>query len=211
MDAEQAKRQMLERDIKGRGITDASVLRALLAVPREAFVPEKHKRLAYGDRPLPIGEGQTISQPYIVALMVSELGLNESAKVLEVGAGSGYAAAVLGEIAADVYGVERIKALAERAAETLKLIGADNVHVKHGDGTEGWREHAPYDAILVSAGGAELPPALLEQLAPGGRLIMPVGGKLGQELVRVDKSFDGELSKRSLGGARFVPLISEAS
>ena len=199
---------MLEAQIVGRGIVDQAVLDAMRAVPREAFVPASAAEFAYEDTPLPIEEGQTISQPYVVALMASALRLTRRDRVLEVGAGSGYAAAVLSRIAAEVYTIERHAALAEAARRRLKDLGFDNVHVLHADGTLGWPEHAPYDVIVVAAGGPSIPDALRAQLAIGGRLIIPVGTTPRvQELVRVTRTGQSEYQREALGGVRFVPLI----
>jgi protein-L-isoaspartate(D-aspartate) O-methyltransferase len=199
---------MVEQQIAARGIVDQAVLDALRAVPREMFVPASAAEFAYEDTPLPIEEGQTISQPYVVALMAAALTLTPGDRVLEVGAGSGYAAAVLSRIAAEVYTIERHEALAELARRRMKDLGFDNVHILHGDGTLGWREHAPYDAIAVAAGGPSVPEALREQLAIGGRLVIPVGTTPRvQELVRVTRTGQHEYEQEELGGVRFVPLI----
>ncbi|HEX9669819.1 MAG TPA: protein-L-isoaspartate(D-aspartate) O-methyltransferase [Thermoanaerobaculia bacterium] len=201
------RREMVERQLAARGISDPRVLAAMAEVPREAFVPERLAEFAYEDTPLPIEEEQTISQPYIVAAMAEALELRPEDKVLEVGAGSGYAAAVLSRLARAVYAIERHAALARLAAERCARLGYTNVHILHGDGTLGWPEHAPYDAIAVAAGGPEVPPALLEQLAPGGRLVIPVGTDPSlQTLVRVRRS-DGDFEREDLGAVRFVPLV----
>ncbi len=167
--------EMVERSIAARGVQDELVLEAMRKVPRELFLPRKLQEFAYEDAPLPIAAEQTISQPYIVAFMAEALQLKGGEKILEIGAGSGYAAAVLSEIVADVYTVERVGLLAENAARTLSELGYSNVHVLHGDGTKGWPEHAPYDAIVVAAGGPQVPESLKSQLKVGGRLVMPVG------------------------------------
>lgn len=201
---------MVERHLAGRGIDDPRVLEAFRTVPREEFVPQDLVSQAYSDRPLPIGDGQTISQPYIVALTVSALELRGHERVLEIGAGSGYAAAVLGALVSQVFTVERLAPLAEQARERLARLGFRNVHVRCGDGTLGWPEHAPYDAIAVAAGGPEVPRALLEQLAPGGRLVMPVGAdETSQMLLRVTREPDGSFRTEPLGEVRFVPLIGK--
>lgn len=206
----EARSQMVERQLARRGIQSRAVLDAMGTVPREAFVPEASRHEAYEDFPLPIGEGQTISQPYVVALMIEALSLEANARVLEVGAGSGYAAAVLGQIAQDVYAIERHGALARAASERMHALGYDNVRVKGGDGTLGWPEEAPFDAILVSAGGPEVPAPLLEQLVPGGRLVIPLGDPMqDQELVRLERRAEGAVVRESLGHVRFVPLIGE--
>ena len=201
---------MVERSIQDRGVKDELVLDALRKVPREAFVPAKLREFAYEDAPLPIADDQTISQPYIVAFMAEALLLKGDDKVLEIGAGSGYAAAVLSEIAAHVYTVERIGRLAETAAKRLADLGYDNVHVRHGDGTLGWPEHAPYDAIVVAAGGPQVPDTLKSQLKVGGRLVMPVGAdQTVQELVRVTRVTETEYRSEDIADVRFVPLIGE--
>ena len=193
-----------------RGIRDERVLAAMREVPREAFVPGHLAAYAYEDSPLPIGSGQTISQPYIVAEMIAALRLQGGEKVLEVGAGSGYAAAVLAQIAGEVFAIERIEDLAAGASHTLKSLGYSNVHLRHGDGTHGWQEHAPFDAILVSADAPKPPQPLLDQLAPGGRLVIPVGPLGGpQNLVRVTRLDDGTFQQEALAEVRFVPLIGE--
>jgi protein-L-isoaspartate(D-aspartate) O-methyltransferase len=203
-----AREQMVERQVARRGIRDRAVLSAMLRVPREAFLPPELAEFAYEDHPLPIAEGQTISQPFIVALMTAAAELRPTDRVLEIGTGSGYAAAILGCIAAEVYSIERHAPLADAAGARLRTLGFDNVHVLHGDGTLGWREHAPYDAIIVTAGGPKVPEALVAQLAIGGRLVIPVGEeKALQTLVRVTREADGRLTEESLGDVRFVPLI----
>jgi protein-L-isoaspartate(D-aspartate) O-methyltransferase len=203
-----AREHMVRAQIAARGIRDSRVLEAMRTVPREAFLPPELAEFAYEDHPLPIAEGQTISQPYIVALMTAALLLDPSDRVLEIGTGSGYAAAILGRVARDVYTIERHGELAEAAAARLRALGATNVHVRHGDGTRGWSEHAPYDAIVVTAGGPRVPEALLAQLAVGGRLVIPVGeDRELQRLVRVTREADGSLHEEDLGDVRFVPLI----
>ncbi|HEY8038194.1 MAG TPA: protein-L-isoaspartate(D-aspartate) O-methyltransferase [Polyangiaceae bacterium] len=193
-----------------RGIRTAKTLEALRSVPREAFVAEDLAEFAYEDSPLPIEQGQTISQPYVVALTVEALGLQGGERVLEVGTGSGYAAAILGRVAREVYTVERIESLAASAAERLARLGFDNVHVRCADGSLGWPEHAPYDAIAVAAGSPGVPPALLEQLAVGGRLVIPVGPQVDdQKLVRVTRVSAGEYREEHVDDVRFVPLIGE--
>ena len=210
MDFETDRREMVERQLAGRGIRDPRVLEAMGTVPREAFVPERLAEFAYEDSPLPIEADQTISQPYIVAWMAEALELQPGERVLEIGAGSGYAAAVLSRVAGEVYTVERHGDLAERARERCRELGYHNVHVLHGDGTLGWAEHAPYDAIVVAAGGPDVPRPLLDQLAPGGRLVIPVGRDPRlQELVRVRK-VNEHTERENLGGVRFVPLVGEA-
>jgi protein-L-isoaspartate(D-aspartate) O-methyltransferase len=199
---------MVEKAIVARGVRDELVLSAMRRVPREAFLPHQLREFAYTDSPLPIEEGQTISQPYIVAFMTEALALQGGERVLEIGTGSGYAAAILAEIAADVYTVERIGQLAEKAASTVADLGYDNVHVLHSDGTKGWPDHAPYDGIIVAAGGPTIPESLKAQLKIGGRLVIPVGRdpKI-QELVRVTRLSENEYRSEDLADVRFVPLI----
>ena len=198
---------MVAEDVARRGVADERVLAAMGTVPREAFVPAADRDRAYADRPLPIGWDQTISQPYVVAVMAEALELEPGDRVLEVGAGSGYAAAVLSRLADEVVTVERVPELAELAARRLAALGADNVAVRVGDGTLGWPDRAPYDGIVVTAGGPEVPPALVDQLAPGGRLVIPVGPLSAQRLVRVRRGPEGGLEQEDLGGVAFVPLI----
>jgi protein-L-isoaspartate(D-aspartate) O-methyltransferase len=199
---------MVASQIEARGIDDPAVLGAMGAVPREQFVAPDWAAAAYDDRALPIEDGQTISQPYIVALMAAAAGIGKESRVLEVGAGSGYAAAVLGHIAGEVIAIERHDALARLAAERVARLGYDNVRIVAGEGLLGWPEGAPYEAILVAAGGAAVPPALVEQLRIGGRLVMPVGGRwAGQTLVRMTKGQDGSLVTERLCEVRFVPLV----
>jgi len=204
------RERMVANQIERRGLHDPAVLAAMREVPREAFVSEKHQEQAYDDGPLPILEGQTISQPYVVALMIEALELKPEERVLEIGTGSGYAAAVLSRIAATVYTVERFEALVEYARANLSLAGYHNVFVHHGDGTLGWPEHAPYDAIIAAAGGPKIPGALEEQLAVGGRLVMPVGSaQRAQQLVKLTRLSEGKYKKRKMSHVRFVPLIGE--
>lgn len=200
--------EMVDRDIAHRGVRSALVLAAMRSVPREAFLPEDLSEFAYDDTPLPIAEGQTISQPYIVAMMTEALELEGGEKVLEIGTGSGYAAAVLSRITKDVYTVERIGQLAEKSAATLTRLGYSNVHVLHADGTRGWPDHAPYDAIVVAAGGPQVPESLKAQLKVGGRLVIPVGAdRRLQELVRVTRVGKHEYTTTELADVRFVPLV----
>jgi protein-L-isoaspartate(D-aspartate) O-methyltransferase len=210
LDLRALRKQMVHDQLEARGIQDCRVLKAMGSVPREAFVPENLKSNAYDDGPLPIGAAQTISQPFIVALMIEALEMRGGEHVLEIGTGSGYAAAVLGQIAANVDTVERIPELAHAAARRLKELHCENVQVHVGDGTLGWPEHAPYDAIVVAAGGPEVPDSLRQQLKVGGRLVMPVGGsRQTQELVRVRRVRTDEFQLQDLGGVRFVPLIGQ--
>jgi protein-L-isoaspartate(D-aspartate) O-methyltransferase len=201
---------MVERHLKRRGIHQQRILDAFLAVPREAFVSPEHAHLAYGDHPLPIDARQTISQPYIVALMIQAADIEPGDRVLEVGAGSGYAAAVISRIAEKVVAIERQHELVEVARARLGRLAYDNVGIVEGDGTKGWPDGAPYDAIVAAASGSHVPKAFIAQLAPGGRLVMPIGGPgWVQELVKVTKQDDGVLKQENLGGVRFVPLIGE--
>jgi protein-L-isoaspartate(D-aspartate) O-methyltransferase len=204
------RERMVRRQIERRGVRDPLILNAFLEVPREAFVDAKYGAGSYGDHPLPIEAGQTISQPYIVALMIQEARIAPGDKVLEVGAGSGYAAAVISRIAREVIGVERQGELVEVARARLRRLGYSNVRIVEGDGTRGLPEAAPFDAILAAAAGSHVPEPLVEQLAPGGRLVMPIGDpKDVQEMVRVTRDSDGRTEVRELGPVRFVPLIGE--
>ena len=209
-DYAEQRRRMVAQQIAARGVRDQNVLAAMLKVPREAFVPADQRGLAYADSPLPIAAGQTISQPYIVAFMVEALALAGGEKVLEIGAGSGYAAAVLAEIAGAVYAIERIPELATSAARRLEEAGYDNVHILNADGTRGWAEKGPFDAILVSAGAPLVPESLKSQLAVGGRMVVPVGStKQVQELIRITNRGEGRFDREDLADVRFVPLIGE--
>jgi protein-L-isoaspartate(D-aspartate) O-methyltransferase len=204
------RERMVERDILGRGIRDRAVLAAMRAVPREEFVPVRHRDLAYEDGPLPIARDQTISQPYIVALMVASLGLEGGERVLDVGTGSGYAAAVLSRIAARVYTIERHDLLARTAAERFERLGYGNIEVKIGDGTAGWPEVAPFTGILVSAAAREVPAPLRDQLADGGRLVVPVGRRPGpQRLLCIVRVGPDLFHEDDLTAVRFVPLVSD--
>lgn len=201
---------MVRRQIAARGVRSEKVLDAMRTVPRERFLPKGQAWLAYDDSPLPIGDGQTISQPYIVAYMVEALALEGGEKVLEIGTGSGYASAVLAEIAAEVYTIERIKGLADMAGALLEKLGYENVHVRHGDGTLGWPEQSPFDGIVVTAGGPDVPATLKQQLKIGGRLVIPVGTSTWyQKLVRVTRTSETEFETEDLVPVRFVPLIGE--
>lgn len=199
---------MVERQIAGRGVSDERVLSAMRSIPREHFVDPADVREAYEDHPLPIGDGQTISQPYVVALMAEAAELEPDSRVLEVGTGSGYGAAVLGRIAAQVWTIERHAELARTAVPALRAAGVCNVHVLHGDGSRGWPAEAPYDAIVVTAAGEAVPDALLDQLADGGRLIMPVGDPAAQELTRIRRVGE-RFEREELGAVRFVPLLPD--
>ncbi|NNC72018.1 MAG: protein-L-isoaspartate(D-aspartate) O-methyltransferase [Sphingomonadaceae bacterium] len=198
---------MVTNQIAARGDFDRAVLDAMRAVPREKFVPDILASRAYDDRPLPIGEDQTISQPFVVAYMIEAAKIGKDSRVLEVGAGSGYAAAVIGQIAAQVFGMERHRTLAEAARNRMAELGYGNVHILDGDGSKGLPEEAPFDVIIVSAGGEDIPEALCDQLADGGRLVIPVGPHhLAQDLLKLTKRGD-EFERESLGGVRFVPLV----
>lgn len=199
---------MVERQVVARGISDPLVLKAMRTVPRHLFVDAALEDRAYDDQPLPIGSKQTISQPYIVALMTEALALGGAERVLEIGTGSGYAAAVIAEIASEVYTIERIGKLARHAGDTLKALGYDNVHVRCGDGTLGWPDAAPFDGIVVTAGGPTVPVALKDQLKVGGHLIIPVDDHWGQQtLVRLTRRGGNTFDTEDLGPVRFVPLI----
>ena len=200
---------MIETQLRRRGITDPRVLAAMAAVPREAFVAAPTKRLAYEDTPLPLAHGQTISQPYIVAYMAEALKLEPGDVVLEIGAGSGYAAAVLSMIAGRVYTIERVPELCESARERLSTLGYRQVEVRCGDGTRGWAEHAPFQAIVCAASGPNAPRSLLDQLDLGGRLVMPIDTQYGQTLIRITRVGHDEYKTEDLGAVRFVPLIGE--
>jgi protein-L-isoaspartate(D-aspartate) O-methyltransferase len=202
-----AREAMVNRQLVARGITTPAVIEAMRAVPREAFVSKAHRRAAYEDRPLPIEAGQTISQPFMVAAMIEAADIKPGDRVLEVGTGSGYAAAVMSCIAAQVFGVERHPELADVANDRMRQLGYLNVEIRAGDGTEGWADLAPFDAIIVSAGGPFIPQALREQLDLAGRLVMPVGAADGQRLIKVTRESATELREEDLGGVAFVPLI----
>jgi protein-L-isoaspartate(D-aspartate) O-methyltransferase len=201
---------MVDTQLVARGIRHAAVLRAMATVQRERFVPERDAPDAYADAALPIGHAQTISQPYVVALMVEAIAPESTDRVLEIGTGSGYAAAVLAEIVAEVYTIERLATLAASARTRLAELDYRNVHVLEGDGTLGWPEHAPYDGIVVTAGGPDVPAPLLHQLRLGGHLVIPVGSPRSQELLRITRRGADEYARESLGHVAFVPLIGEA-
>jgi protein-L-isoaspartate(D-aspartate) O-methyltransferase len=207
-DFRDARRRMVDDQLRGRDIVDERVLSAMERVPREHFVPERERSRAYDDVALPIGHGQTISQPYMVARICEALNLSGDERVLDVGTGSGYQAAVLAELAGEVFTIERIPELAEQARANLAAAGYDRVHVHVGDGTLGLREHAPYGAIAVAAAAPDLPAQLYEQLEARGRLAVPVGGRWGQRLELVIRSPEGPAVVRSVP-CRFVPLVGE--
>jgi protein-L-isoaspartate(D-aspartate) O-methyltransferase len=204
------RERMVERQIAARGIREPMILDAFRQVPREEFVSAQYVRQVYGDHPLPIEAGQTISQPYIVALMIEAAGIQPGSRVLEVGAGSGYAAAVMSRIAAQVIAIERKPELVAVATERMQRLGYDNVTIIEGDGSRGCPEYAPYDAILAAASGSHVPQPLVDQLVAGGRLVMPVGSQAwAQQLIKITKLADGRTEREDLGGVRFVPLIGE--
>ena len=202
----QLRQKMVNEQIIARGVRAESVIKAMQKVERHLFVPEQYRNFAYSDRPLPIGEGQTISQPYIVALMTELLDLKKSDKVLEIGTGSGYQAAILAEICDSVYTIEIISSLGKQAQALLRELGYHNIHCKIGDGYLGWPEHAPYDGIIVTCAPSKIPQPLKEQLAEGGRMVIPVGATYTQELVLVTKT-KGKLIQKSVIPVRFVPML----
>ena len=209
-DYSRQREEMVERQLNRRGIREQYILNAFRDVPREQFISQDYRHLAYGDHPLPIESGQTISQPYIVALMIQAAEIDAGDTVLEIGAGSGYAAAVMGRIADRVVAIERHSELARIAQERMDRLGYANVRIIEGDGTRGCAEEAPFDAILAAASGSHVPERLIDQLAPDGRLVMPVGDPgWVQKLVKVTKNEDGSTEREDLGGVRFVPLIGE--
>lgn len=209
-DFSRARQRMVQIQIAGRGVRDSRVLEAMQAVPRELFVEPGFEELAYEDGPLPIDASQTISQPYIVALMIEAAELKPTDRVLEVGAGSGYATAVMSRIVGRVYGIERHAVLVEAAQRRIATLGYDNVELRVGDGTCGWPQAAPFNAILVAASGPEVPQALKEQLASGGRLIIPVGAqRYRQTLRKITRLSETAYQEEDLGGVAFVPLIGE--
>ena len=206
----EARKTMVVQQIQWRDVKDPNVLKAMRTVPRHAFVPESQRAYAYQDHPLPIGHEQTISQPYIVAFMTEALGLDPNSRVLEIGTGSGYQAAVCAEIAREVYTIEIVEPLAVSAARTLKTLGYRNVVVKAGDGFYGWPEVGPFDAIIGTAAAKRVPPALLDQLGKGGRMILPVDGALGfQYLLLITKDAEGRLRERRVMPVRFVPMTGQ--
>ena len=208
MHLKEARRRMVQEQLVSRGIRDARVLTAMSTIPRHQFVPPDLAAEAYADGPLPIGFGQTISQPFMVALMTSRLSLTGKERVLEIGTGSGYQTAVLSRLAAHVYSVERLPELFEAAGRRLSMLGVANVSLRLGDGSRGWAEHAPYDAIIVSAATPEVPPPLVAQLREGGRLVLPLGPP-GSQVVTVVERIQGCLVSHEVAGCVFVPLISD--
>jgi len=207
-EASRLREMMVTRQLEPRGITNRRVLEAFLDVPRDEFVPGVDLTESYGDHPIPIGEGQTISQPYMVAVMTQCLKLTGEEKVLEIGTGSGYQAAILSRLAGTVYSVERIESIARRTEELLRRKNYDNILIKVGDGTLGWPEYGPYDGIIVTAGSPGIPSPLVEQLAEGGRLVIPAGSGYSQRLLVLTRIGD-EIIQRDEGGCVFVPLIGE--
>lgn len=201
---------MLEHDIKGRGIKDSRVLEAMGKIPRHLFVGRSHRSKAYGDHPLPIGEGQTISQPYVVALMTEALELRPGDRVLEIGTGSGYQAAVLAEIVKEVYTIEIKKGLAEEAETRLEELGYKNITIKHADGYFGWPEHAPFDAVIITASPNHIPPPLIMQLKEGGRLIVPLGSTVYYQTLTLATKKKGEMRLLQMGPVTFVPMTGKA-
>ncbi len=207
---ETERRQFVGKQIEARGVRDHLVLDAMRKVPRELFVPKDLRAEAYEDSPLPIGSGQTISQPYIVAFMIEALALQGGEKVLDIGTGSGYATAVLSKIAGEVFTIERVSELARRAAANLKKASCERVRIRHADGTEGWAEEAPFDAILVSAGAPDVPTALMRQLKVGGRMVIPIGrNPRAQELLRITRTAEDNFQREDIADVRFVPLIGK--
>jgi protein-L-isoaspartate(D-aspartate) O-methyltransferase len=204
------RRQMVDQDIRGRGVKDPVVLDVMSKVPRHVFVDSQYSARAYEDHPLPIGEGQTISQPYVVALMTETLRLRGGDRVLEIGTGSGYQAAVLAGIVKEVYSIEIRKALAVRAERTLVDLGYRNVKVKYGDGYFGWEEHAPFDAIIITAAANHIPPPLIRQLKEGGRLILPLGSTVYFQALTLVTKRGGELGVEQICPVAFVPMTGEA-
>ena len=209
--ASMAKRRaaMVDHQIVARGVGDPRLLEAMRTIPREAFVPRHLTALAYEDSPLPIAAGQTISQPYIVALMIAEARIRPLDRLLEIGLGSGYAAAIMSWMAREVFAIDRHAELTDLARERMTRLGIDNVVIGTGDGTGGWPEHAPFDAIIVAAGGPRIPEPLRDQLAIGGRMVIPVGDPDQQSLVRLTRHGDDNFTEETLGPVRFVPLIGE--
>lgn len=207
-DYRKLREKMVEHGLVSRGIKDERVINAFLKIPREEFIPEDQKKMAYNDSPVPIKLGQTISQPYIIALMTQCLDLEESDKVLEIGTGSGYQAAILAEIVSEVWTVERFPALLEYAKNNLKTLGYKNINFIQGDGTLGYEKEAPYEAIIVTAGAPNIPQPLLEQLNVGGRMVIPVGGSYSQILKKITKG-EKKIEKEDICGCVFVPLIGK--
>jgi len=209
VDLASERQRMVQEQLMSRGVHDGRVLAAISKVPREEFVPRDSRAASYTDQPLPIGYGQTISQPYIVAFMTEQLHPSSGDRVLEIGTGSGYQAAILGELVAEVYSIEIIEPLAKTAEATLQRLGYKNVRVKVGDGYKGWPEHAPFDVITVTCAPDHVPQPLIDQLKEGGRMVIPVGGFGDQELYLLEKK-NGQLQQRAVLPVRFVPMVGEA-
>lgn len=208
MDLERLRIRMVSEQLSARGIKDEAVLKAMLEVPRHEFIPQEYINNAYADYPVAIGEGQTISQPYMVALMTEVLKLKGDEKVLEIGTGSGYQTAILAKLAQEVYSVERIKSLADHTAELLKKMGYHNIHIKTADGTLGWEEFAPYDRIIVTAAAPQIPDTLIKQLKNNGILAIPLGNSLAQMLTRISKE-EGGIKSEDICACTFVPLVGK--
>ena len=206
---EKERLRMVEEDIKARGISDERVLRVMAKVPRHLFVKERYRSQAYADRPLPIDEGQTISQPYIVALMTELLRVKSTDRVLEIGTGSGYQAAVLAEIVKEVYTIEIREGLARKARNLLEKLGYKNIKVKHADGYFGWKEYAPFDAIIVTAAANHIPPPLVKQLKEGGMLVIPLGSTVFYQILTVITKKDGKIIAKQIAPVAFVPMVGE--
>jgi len=204
--AHESAYEMVERQLRARGIQDERVLAAMLRVPRHRFVPEDQARFAYADYPLPIGDGQTISQPYIVALMTELLHPDSNKRMLDIGTGSGYQAAILAELAQHVYSIELLPQLCKVAQERLQSLGYTNITLRTGDGYEGWQDYAPYDGLVVACAPPQMPPALVEQLAPGGRLVIPVGHQSSQSLLLIERTDQG-ITQQTIIPVAFVPLV----
>lgn len=208
VDYRKQRENMVRQQLANRDIEDESVLEAFGKVPREKFLPDESKKIAYQDAPIPIGLGQTISQPYMVALMTQILDLDSKSKVLEIGTGSGYQAAILAEIADEVYSMERLSSLLDFAKRNISQLGYKNIHLIHGDGTLGYKEASPYNGIIVTAGAPTVPSPLVQQLSIGGRLVIPVGGSYSQVLKKIIKTLEGSKEK-DITGCVFVPLVGE--
>lgn len=208
MSFDEERHRMVEVQLRARGMESERVFKAMEKVPRHRFVSKELEHSAYGDHPLPIGEGQTISQPYMVALMTECMELEGNEKVLEIGTGSGYQAAILAQLGEEVYSIERVEKLSLKAKEILAVLGYTNVKLKVGDGTKGWEEYSPYQAVIVTAGSPDIPQSLFDQLSEGGRMVIPVGGSFSQELMVVRKK-KGKAETKKVCGCVFVPLIGE--
>lgn len=206
IDYEKLRKRMVEEQLIPRGITHRDVLDVFYRVPRHEFVPSELKDASYADHPLPIGDGQTISQPYMVALMTECLKLTHKERVLEIGTGSGYQAAILAGLAKEVYSIERFSSLADRAKDTLRRLGYDNIEIKIGDGSLGWEEHSPYDGIIVTCAAPDIPDSYIKQLKNGGRIVIPIGSIYSQVLTVVEKK-DNTIYKNEICGCVFVPLV----